>query len=77
MARVMRDKKIRTRLWQRELVKRYDVGCFILQQKHDPTRWEYLKLFAGCLDEMERLYSVTPRPFMFLIDSNRNFRQFF
>ena len=64
---VSRDKKIRSRSWQRELVRRHGVGCFIINQKRDLTRWEYLKLFANCLDEMVRRFVATPRPFMRLV----------
>lgn len=73
---VVRDKKIRTRRWQRELVRDRGLGCFIVNQKHDPTRWEYYQLFARCLDEMTRLAETEPRPFMYLIDSGHNFRRF-
>ena len=73
---VARDKKIRTRLWQRELVRRHGVGCFILNQKHDPTRWEYLKLLAKTLDEMERLHAATARPFLYLVDAAGAMRGF-
>src|SRR3989304_4123874 len=48
---ISRDKKIRTRLRQRALVRDHGMGCFILQQKQDPTRWQYLKLLAANLDE--------------------------
>jgi len=35
------------------------VGCFILTQGRDPTRWQYLKLLALTLDEMERVDART------------------
>src|SRR6185312_9396123 len=61
---IARDKKIRTRSWQRELIRRHGVGCFIINQTtRDPTRWEYLKLLAKTLDEMERLHAERARPF--------------
>lgn len=73
---ISRDKKIRTRPWQREMVKAHQVGCFILNQKRDPTRWEYLKLLAATLDEMELRFARTPRPFMVLVNHEGKFRDF-
>jgi hypothetical protein len=73
---VSRDKKIRTRLRQRALVKQHGLGCFILQQKQDPTRWQYLKLLAASLDEMERLHTNTPKPFIYLVDAHGVMRAF-
>jgi len=72
---VSRDKKIRTRSWQRDLIKRHFVGCFIINQKQNPTRWEYLKLLAKSLDEMERIFGVEERPFIHLVDRNGAFRK--
>lgn len=73
---VSRDKKIRTRLRQRELVRDHGMGCFIIQQKQDPTRWEYLSLIACHLDDWERFFATTPKPFMELVDSSGKSRDF-
>ncbi|MCC6381641.1 MAG: hypothetical protein IT304_03985 [Dehalococcoidia bacterium] len=70
---ISRDKNIRRRSRQRELVFRHGLGCFILSQRHDPTRWQYLKLLAATLDEMERLFRHQPRPFMYLVDGAGRF----
>ncbi len=73
---VARDKKIRTRPWQRELIRRHGVGCFIINQKQDPTRWQYLQLLAKTIDEMERPYAAMEKPFMYLVDSSGALRDF-
>jgi len=73
---ISRDKKIRTRLRQRALVRDHGMGCFILQQKQDPTRWQYLKLLAANLDEWERVFASTPKPFMRLVDAAGTSRNF-
>lgn len=52
------------------------MGCFIIQQKQDPTRWEYLKLLAANLDEWERFFESTPKPFMQLVDASGKSRDF-
>jgi len=73
---ISRDKKIRTRMRQRSLVREYGLGCFILQQRQNLTRWDYLKLLAANLDEWERKAASTPRPFMFLVGSDGTARLF-
>src|SRR5205814_5888396 len=40
---IMRDKKVRSRPAERRAILENNVGCFCLIQKHDPTRWGYLK----------------------------------
>ena len=72
---VVRDKHIMTRPAERDAVMNHNVGMFVFSQSKDPTKWGYLKLFALCLDEMERLFEVTERPFIFRIDSAGNIRQ--
>lgn len=37
---ILRDKKVRTRPGEREKIMQHGVGCFILNQKQDPTRWQ-------------------------------------
>lgn len=64
---VTRDKHIRTRPGERRAIIQNSVGAFIVHQKQGPTPWEYLKLLVGTLEEMERLYAATPRPFICLV----------
>ena len=73
---VARDKKMRTRPGERDAIIKHSVGMFMFVQSTNPTKWDYFKLMAKCLDEMERLFSVTPKPFIFLIDSSGAFRLF-
>lgn len=73
---ISRDKKIRTRSRQRDLVRDHGLGCFLLQQRQNLTRWDYLKLLAANLDEWERKAAATPRPFMFLVGSDGTSRLF-
>ena len=61
---IVRDKKIRTRPGERRVLMEHNVGCFIVNQKRNPSRWEYLKLLAATLDKMEEFFATTPRPFM-------------
>jgi len=72
---IVRDKKVRTRPGEREKIMRHGVGCFILNQKQDPTRWEYLQLLTKTMDEMEEKFAATRRPFIYTIDKNGVFRR--
>lgn len=67
---IVRDKKIRTRPGERGKIIQHSVGCFILNQKQDPTRWQYLQLLARTIDEMEEKFATTPRPFIYTVDKS-------
>lgn len=73
---VVRDKKIRARRWRRDLVSQHGLGCVIVNQKRDPTLWEYYKLFGQTLDEVERLDATAPRPYMLLVTNRWSLRTF-
>jgi len=62
---ITRDKKIRTRPGERRALTSQNVGAFCLTPKVNLTRWELLKLLVATLDEMERLFASTPRPFLY------------
>lgn len=66
---ISRDKKIRSRPGERRILEESNVGCFIIAQKQNPTRWQYLKLLAATLDRIEEVFNETPRPFIFKVDS--------
>src|SRR4051794_20819892 len=62
---ITRDKKIRTRPGERRAIIDGGVGCFCVMQKQPLNRWQYLKLIVATLDEMERIFADTPRPFLY------------
>ena len=70
---ISRDNRIRTRPGERRTIIENGVGCFCLTQKQPLTRWEYLKLLAATLDEMEVLFAATPRPFIFGVSRSGHF----
>jgi hypothetical protein len=72
---VSRDKKIRTRPGERRALLDAAVGCFIVAQKQNLTRWEYLKLLAATLDEMERVFASTERPFIYTVGRTGQLRR--
>ncbi|SRR6266536_2274987 len=71
-----RDKRIRYRPAEKQAIIDNSVGYFCLSQDSNPTRWEYLKLIVGTLDEMERVFAATPRPFIYAIYKDGLFRRF-
>lgn len=73
---ISRDKKVRTRPGERREILESGVGCFILASKKDLTKEAMTDLIRATLPEMERLFSTTPRPFIFTIDSGRRFRNY-
>ena len=71
---ILRDKKVRSRPGERRTIIDNRVGCFIVNQKHNPTKWEYLRLIAGSLDGMQERFAATARPFIYTVDSHGEFR---
>jgi len=74
---ISRDKRIRFRPGEREQLRGAGVGAFILTQSRNPNRWQYLRLLCTTLDEMERRFAQTARPFVFGVDSQGRFRRVF
>jgi hypothetical protein len=64
---ILRDKKVITRPGERGAIRANGVGAFVLNQGNDPTKWDYLKLLALTLDEMEYLFARFARPFIFTV----------
>lgn len=73
---VSRDKKIRTRPGERRALLDAGVGCFILAQKQILTRWDYLRLLAVTLDEMQRVFASTPKPFIYTVGRTGQLKRF-
>ena len=71
---ILRDKKVRTRHGERAAIIKYNVGCFIIHQQKNPTRWDYFKLLAKTLDKMEEYFAMTPRPFIYKVDRLGGFK---
>jgi predicted nuclease of predicted toxin-antitoxin system len=72
---VTRDRRIRTRPAERAAIERYDVGAFVLTQRQSMSRWNVLKIVVANLDEMERLFANTARPFLFTVSSTAGIRR--
>jgi hypothetical protein len=66
---IARDKKIRTRAAERQAIIDNGVGAFIIIVKKNLNRWEYLRLIATNLDEMEEVFAATPKPFIWTVET--------
>ena len=64
---ITRDKKILTRPGEIDAWMRNGAGGFIVGQKQDPTKWQYLQLLAKTLDDMETIFAETERPFLYTV----------
>ncbi len=73
---VTRDQRIRTRPAERAAIEDHGVGCFILAYRRPLDPWGILKLLTATLDEMERLFDSTPRPFIYTVSSDQRFRKY-
>jgi hypothetical protein len=54
----------------------HDVRCFILSYRQPWKKGEIVALIASTLDEMERKFAETPRPFIYTISKNDGFREY-
>ena len=72
---ITRDKKIPRRRPERQVILDHAVGAFIIGQRGRLTRWDYLRIIVSTLDEKDTLFASVPRPFVFRIDSELQFRQ--
>ncbi len=73
---ITHDKKIRTRPGERRAIMEHGVGCFILTYKQDLKKEEILALISENLGEMERRFESTPRPFIYTVSKNGEFREY-
>ncbi|MFN8636982.1 MAG: hypothetical protein U0893_24305 [Chloroflexota bacterium] len=70
-----RDRRIRHRPAEKQAILDYDVGYFCIAQDANPTRWEYLRLIVGTLDQMELVFGTVARPFIYGIYRDGAFRR--
>lgn len=73
---ITHDTRIRTRPGGRRAIMEHGVGCFILSYKQPLKKHEIVDLIASTLEEMERLFEQTPRPFIYTVNKNGEFREY-
>jgi len=72
---ITRDGKIRTRPAEREAIVDHRAGCFILTYRNDLKRAEIAQLVLETIEEMEEKFRTTPRPFIYTVAGNGEFRR--
>lgn len=73
---ITHDRKVRTRPGERRAIMEHRVGCFILTYKQGLTRDEIAEMILDYLDEMERRFHETPRPFIYTVSRRGEFREY-
>jgi hypothetical protein len=73
---ITHDRKVRTRPGEREVIMRHGVGCFILTYRQYLKEQEVLDLILRTLEEMERRFEETPRPFTYTVSKNGEVREY-
>ncbi len=73
---ITHDTRIRTRPGERRAIMEHGVGCFILSYKQPLRKQEIVDLIVSTLEEMERLFEQTSRPFIYTVNKNGEFREY-
>jgi predicted nuclease of predicted toxin-antitoxin system len=73
---ITHDRKVRTRPGERQAIMDHSVGCFILTYRQDLKKEEIVALITGNLEEMERRFEKTPRPFIYTVSKSSEFREY-
>jgi hypothetical protein len=73
---ITHDKHVRTRYGERAAIMEHGVGCFILTYKQDLQKPEIVRMVFDYLPEMERRFKTTPRPFIYTVSKNGEFREY-
>jgi hypothetical protein len=71
---ITRDGRIRTRPGERQAIRNHRVGCFILTYKNDLKRPEIIRIVLDHIAEMEEKFRTTPRPFIYTVTKDGEFR---
>jgi predicted nuclease of predicted toxin-antitoxin system len=73
---ITHDRKIRTRPGERRVIMENGVGCFIMTYRQDLKKEEIVALISATLEDMERRFEATPRPFIYTVSKSGEFREY-
>lgn len=73
---ITHDKHIKTRPAERQAIIDNRVGCFILVYKENLLKEDIFLVIKSNLPKMEELFANTPKPFLYTVDKNGNFRKY-
>ena len=64
---VMKDKRVRTRRWEREALASAGVGAFCMTAAGNYTKWQTLQLLARRWDGIEETATTLTGPYMYSV----------
>lgn len=73
---ITRDIHIRSRPGEVRAIVENRVGCFILTYKQDTKRAGIIQIVLDNIEEMEEKFRTTPRPFLYTVTKNGEFRHY-
>jgi len=73
---VTRDVWIRKRVGEKQALIDHGVGCFMFTYKNTLKKAEIVALVLKHIDEMERTFAATPRPFIYTVATDGKFRRY-
>lgn len=72
---ITRDKRIRYRKAEIRAIQENNVGCFVIGEKRDLSKWNLLRIVVCKMDSMEERFSQEERPFIYVIDAAGELRR--
>ncbi len=73
---ITHDKYIRKRPGELQAILNHSAGCFILTYRNDLRKEEIVEIVLAHVEEMERRFKATPRPFIYTVTKDGEFREY-
>jgi hypothetical protein len=71
---ITRDAHIRSRPGEVRAIVEHKVGCFILTYRQDMKRAGIIQIVLDNIEEMEKKFRTTPKPFLYTVTKDGEFR---
>lgn len=72
---VSHDKKIRHRPSEMRALRESSCGCFVLAYRDNLPKEQVYELVLSALDEMVRRFNEEPKPFLYTVTKNLDFKE--
>lgn len=73
---ISHDKQLRHRPSEKRALKQSGGGCFVLAYRDNLSKEEVYELVVSALDEMLYRFTQEPRPFLYTITKNLEFKEY-
>ena len=73
---ITRDEYIRRRPGEKQAIIDHGVGCFIFTYRNSLKKAEIVALVLQYIEEMERVFATTRRPFIYTVAMDGQFRRY-